>query len=71
MISQVSESSARRAAKRVGLLARKSQWRKNSVDNRGGFMILDPWRNVIVAGEKFDLSADDVVEYCQREAEAA
>jgi hypothetical protein len=37
-----------------------------SVDNRGGFMIRDPMRNVIVAGEKFDYRADDVIEFCAK-----
>jgi hypothetical protein len=59
-----SESQARRAAKRVGLQARKSRRRINTSDNRGGFQILDPQRNWIVAGEKLNLSADDVVEFC-------
>jgi hypothetical protein len=35
------------------------------VDNRGGFMLIEPNRNAIVAGEKFNLSADDVVRFCQ------
>jgi hypothetical protein len=65
-----SESQARRAAKRVGLEARKSRWRANSIDNRGGFQICDPSRNTIIAGEKFNFTADDVVAYCA-ECEAA
>ena len=59
-----SESQARRAAKRVGLQARKSRWRANSIDNRGGFQIMDPMRNWIVAAEKFNFTADDVVGFC-------
>jgi hypothetical protein len=59
-----SEDQARRAAKRVGLQARKSRWRANSIDNLGGFQILDPMRNCIVAAEKFNFTPDDVVEFC-------
>jgi hypothetical protein len=62
-----SDSAARRAAKRTGLQARKSRWRINTVDNRGGFQILDPMRNLIMAGEKFDLTADDVIAFCASE----
>ena len=52
---------ARRAAKRAGLLARKTRWRKGYVDNRGCFQLLDD-RNRIVAGEQFDLTAEDIIE---------
>jgi len=58
------ESRARRAAKRVGLHAHKSRWRLGTIDNRGGFQLLDPYRNWIVAGEKHDMSAEDVIAYC-------
>jgi hypothetical protein len=37
-----SDSAARRAANRVGLVARKSRWRRDSIDNYGGFMLVDP-----------------------------
>jgi hypothetical protein len=64
----VSESAARRAAKRIGLIARKTRWRRDTIDNRGGFQLLNPYSNWIVAGEKFDLSPDDVVAFCHRQA---
>ena len=35
------ESRARRAAVRIGLKAHKSRWRRDSIDNRGGFMLTD------------------------------
>jgi hypothetical protein len=60
------ESRARRAAKRVGLQARKSRWRANNpLYNQSGFQIIDPMRNWIVAGEKFNMSAEQVIEYCE------
>ena len=65
MQSTYSESCARRAARKIGLVARKSRWRRDTVDNRGELQLLDPYRNWIVAGERFDLSADDVVHFCQ------
>jgi hypothetical protein len=57
---------ARRAAKRCGLYATKSRWRRDSIDNYGGFALVDE-RNYIVAGERFDLSAEDVIDYCTAE----
>lgn len=68
-MSKLSEKSldqkARRAAKRAELCARKSRWRLGTIDNEGGFRITDPYTNFVVAGEKWDLSAHDVIEYCQ------
>lgn len=61
----VSESAARRAARKVGLIARKSRWRQDSLDNHGGFMLVDPSTNIPVAGHRWDLSAEEVVRYCR------
>jgi hypothetical protein len=55
---------ARSAAKRAGLMAVRSRWRRDSVDNRGGFQILDPYRNSILAGRRFDISAEEVIAFC-------
>jgi hypothetical protein len=68
---KVAESTARRAAKRVGLLVRKSRRRRGSADNCGGFMSLNPYRNTIIAGVRFDLSAEHVVRYCEEVASRA
>ena len=62
------EARARRAAKRVGLVARKSRWRQGSIDNFGEFMLVDPYRNFAVAGSRFDMSAEQVIEFCAEEA---
>jgi hypothetical protein len=56
---------ARRAARKVGLKATKTRCRSNSVDNYGGFQIIDPHSNLIVAGVRFDMSAEQVIEYCK------
>jgi len=63
-IEQAIEARARRAAKRVGLMARKSRCQL-SIDNRGEFQLIDPFANRIIAGEKFDLTAEEVIEYCK------
>ena len=59
------ESRARRAAKRVDLVARKSRWRFGSRDNEGGFMLVDPSMNIPVAGQYYDMSAEEVIDYCR------
>jgi hypothetical protein len=59
---QALEARARRAARRVGLVARKSRWRLHSIDNFGGFTIIDPSRNIVVDGARYDLSAEDVID---------
>jgi hypothetical protein len=53
---------ARRAARRAGLWAHKSRWQLNSIDNYGGFMLIND-RNLCVAGERYQLSAEEVIEY--------
>jgi hypothetical protein len=58
------EARARRAAKRVGLIARKSRWRIGTVDNLGEFAVIDPFSNAFVYGLRYDASAEDVIEYC-------
>jgi hypothetical protein len=60
------EARARRVARKANLTARKSRWRLNSIDNYGEFQIIDPSTNVIVAGEKYDLSAEVVIEFCSQ-----
>jgi hypothetical protein len=60
------EARARRAARCAGLIARKS--RLNSIDNFGGFMLVDPSTDFAVTGSGFNLSAEDVIEFCRAEA---
>ena len=60
----IMDARARRAASAVGLIARKSRWHLGYSDNYGGFMLLDD-RNRIVAGERFDLSPQAVIDYCR------
>jgi hypothetical protein len=58
------DARARRAARGSGLTAKKSRWRRGSIDNHGEFMIVDPSNNSVVAGARFDLTAQDVIDYC-------
>jgi len=57
------DARARRAAKRIGMMARKSR-RQISLDNLGGFMLIDPRMNIVIDGSRFELSADDVIARC-------
>ncbi|MFD1558671.1 hypothetical protein ACFSHT_24040 [Paraburkholderia silviterrae] len=58
------DQKARRAAKCAGLVAVKSR-AGESVDNLGGFRIVDPNRNTIEAGERFNMTAEQVIAYCR------
>ena len=60
VLNKALESRARRAAKAAGLQARKSRL-GSPIDNAGGFQLIDPDQNYIVAGEKFDLTAEEVI----------
>ncbi len=63
------DSRARRLARKEGLVARKSRWRAGSVDNHGEFMLVDPQTNFVVAGSRFDMTADDVIRFRAESAE--
>jgi hypothetical protein len=58
----MSESALRSRARRLGLAVKKSRGGV-SLDNQGGFMIVDADSNFVLAGERFDLSLDDVAEF--------
>ena len=57
MLTSTNEFALRKAAERQGYYIKKS--RKTSLDNRGGYMLIDA-NNVIIAGEKFDLTPEEV-----------
>jgi hypothetical protein len=67
-MTEFSDNQARRAARRIGLLARKSRWRRDTVDNHGGYMLIEPYHNRVVAGCRFDLTTAEVVELRNEEA---
>ena len=60
--SSFSESQARSAAKKVGLRAHKS--RSQHIGNLDGFQLLDPKRAKVVAGERYDMTPLDVINFC-------
>lgn len=56
-MTEIKDSTLRSMANRKGYSLKKS--RSNSLDNRGGYMIVDE-NNCIVAGEHFEMSPEDV-----------
>jgi hypothetical protein len=66
-LSLLAESQARSAAKKVGLRAHKS--RSQHIGNLGGFQLLDPKRAKVVAGERYDMTPLDVVNFCSTYAQ--
>ena len=63
------ELRARRWAKRLGLRVHRSQERIGTPANQGQFQLLNR-ANRIVAGEKFDLTAEEVIAFCEARAAA-
>jgi hypothetical protein len=61
------DPTARRAAKHIGLVAKKSRPRRYSIDNLDGFRLIDPFQNRIVAGERFAMTADEVIDFCREQ----
>jgi hypothetical protein len=60
------ESRACAAANAVGLIAKRSRFHMRADCSPDGFMIFDPKHQRTLAGEKYDLSAQDVIAYCER-----
>lgn len=58
------ETQARRAARRVGLVARKSRRNRDSIENRGEFMLVDPATNIPQAGFQYDMTPEEVIGFC-------
>lgn len=61
------EARARTVAEREGYRAIKSTKRTLSVDNGGGFMLVEATTNRVEAGERFDMSAEQVLEFFKKE----
>jgi hypothetical protein len=64
-MSAAEETKARRAARRVGLRAVKSRRFKSTSDNCGGFQLINS-NNWIIAGVRLELTADEVIECCNK-----
>jgi hypothetical protein len=59
------ERKARQAARKVGLAAHKCC--SKHIGNLGWFQVVDPKRgNMVVAGERYDMTPQDVINFCCR-----
>jgi hypothetical protein len=38
--------------------------RVGTIDNHGEFMLVEPMHNICVAGPRWDMTAQEVIEYC-------
>jgi hypothetical protein len=57
------EQRARRAAKRAGYEAHKTRSHAGTEFNRGRFAIFDPVERCVVAGPRFEMTAEQVIEW--------
>lgn len=60
MPNNTRESHLRSRAARQGFALRKSRAHTPNLDDLGGWRIVDPSTNTIVAGARFDLDFDDI-----------
>ena len=58
----------RTAAKRVGLIIKKSRCKIKTENNLYGFMLVDETRRSYVHGSRWELTAADVLRYCETES---
>jgi hypothetical protein len=59
------EARVRSLARRMGYSVRRSRQRANvpNIDNLGQFRLVDAERNLIILGERFDATLDDIEDY--------
>ncbi len=58
----------RTAAKRVGLIIKKSCCKIKTATNLCGYMLVDEKRRFCVHGSRWELTAADVLRYCETES---
>ena len=66
-----SVSNLRRRAEKLGFRFIKSNWRKDSIDNLGGYQVIEIARNLVVDGSRFDCDLGDVADFITRQEAAA
>ena len=67
MTEKQREQRARTMLKRAGESLVKSKSNKINIDNMGGYRIVDMQSNIVSAGEKVDLSLEEVERYIREE----
>jgi hypothetical protein len=65
------ERRVRRLARRFGYAVLKSRQRNHvpNSDNHGHFMLVNPYRNTVVLGERFDARLEDIEAFFETPAE--
>ena len=58
--SAAHEKRLRRRVRKKGYALTRSCWRRGSIDNLGGLMIIDPLRDCVVWGSRWSLTPADV-----------
>jgi hypothetical protein len=64
-IDKVYENKLRRQAKRLGLFLSKSSGRAWSLDNQLGYRLMESSKGLVIAGERFELTIEDVEKYLE------
>jgi hypothetical protein len=65
-------STLRHRAAKLGYRIISSRTRRDTIDNFGGYMIVETLRNICVAGDRYDLAIEAVADWLdQEEREAA
>lgn len=59
------ESALRKRLERNGYALRKSRAKRIHADNLGGYMIINPNANCAVRGSRFELTLEDVNDFCE------
>lgn len=49
-----------RLARKHGFRFYKSNWRRDTIDNRGGYRLIDTDWNLCIGGVRFDMDLDEV-----------
>ncbi|KRB13952.1 hypothetical protein ASD99_14880 [Mesorhizobium sp. Root695] len=60
MHDQNREARIKRRAANLGYRIVKSNWRRDTIDNHGDYMIVENDRNICVDGQRYDLSIEYV-----------
>ncbi len=61
------ERRLRRKFRKYNLMLKKSRVRTPNINNQGGYMIVELYRNECVAGSKFDLTLEEVKDFVVEE----
>ena len=63
MDDKARESQVRRKLQKDGFILNKSRIRNTTLDDHGGYRIVNAYTNGVEAGERFDLDLDDVEKF--------